>query len=1374
MANQDHATKVPRGNGNETMELAGPSTIGSRPQEREQQLQQPSISTASALLPNVPITQSIRMPISPPTPAPSPRPHAGQRGQLFQLGYRSSSSASGAPSVGAGEVGASSTAGDIHTSSTNSISDPDHTVYSDLDQDDLDGMVPSMHPELLGNLASPTSWPPDPQALTRAATALLPTLSSSARVTLLSDLLLLLSSSELAQISSFVSSRLRIDFLSALPIEISLHILSFIDDPLTLARASQVNRFWRSLVNDEHTWEAMCLKYRYRYRRPSTVYPREAGSHSQNNSVGPSTTSNADLLASLYRRYRERGLDPSNARDELRTLHDLFLAKQSANSNALGTTTAASGSSSAGPSSSSGVTTSLMEMSNADLRFYEQLEQIVQEESRARYGLGQGAAHELVLERQVEQSVEQSTASGTVLGSSNVGTSSGRAGWLSAGPASSLFPRAAAVARSRLSPLTGVGANATFDSSRSHLGSPTNQSVASSRTSGLGLPWGLSDLISLPTALGVGGSISHSLGLAFSRDESTHTNASAEIPSPNAATLFTEPRSTRFSSDHLRSRSGLSPGHPSARSPALTGSPGATTAPGSMHGSPAVTPRAARFAGIPLSEGNRPLANFEDSQTFSYKAHFKRNYLTESNWHRGGRLLTHHISTESGSVCTCLAMDQRWLVIGMANGKIHLFEARTGLFKRTLQGRHDSGVWCLALVSRTKGARKQKSKQSEKASSRGASDRKGKGRADCQSRGSHGSAYSFQEAGVDGNQEYLTLKKDLRLVRHDPRLTARVNGTKKHKTGKSDASGAPPGPNMDDQTLMWFHRARQALNSRLHQNRNGAVKANHSHEDAAAVRSQADFCESSASQQRGTTGGLPRDIVEAGSDFLAESLLNEAKQSQGVEERQHFAQHIDSLKTQIDQIRQNHGITGYRRTLRPAMRLGASSADDTEMSEASVDVGHADLDAVMAAIDAQDEERAESTESDFDDGDSEGEYEGFSMGVGGTAHGFGTLCSSTGGFGNGDTLLVSGGCDRELKVWDLETGELKFKLRGHHSTVRCLRVLEGRPIAISGGRDATVRVWDIETGKEIRVLAGHQNSVRCMEVAGNRVATGSYDCTCRIWDVNTGECLHVLRGHYNQIYCIGFDGNKVATGSLDSTVRVWSAETGEPLALLQGHTALVGQLQLTNNMLISGGSDGRIIAYSLDPNHSRNVAPNAKSGQSTAIGQISGFRGRSSANSSGNASSAAATARNSFTLLYAICAHDNSVSCLQFDEHFILTGGNDGTVRLWNLYDGSFVRELVKPTAGIWKLAFRNDKVVWVAKQDDESLSLGVVDFKPVETKAGQGDRGGDAHEARAIPLDSPYDALPSRPEDFGPQMPVDSGIGASRARRVVRRVFDR
>lgn len=75
--------------------------------------------------------------------------------------------------------------------------------------------------------------------------------------------------SQLTYLNNLIAPRLKIDFLKELPIEISLHILTFIDDPKTLARAATVSTLWNSLLKDEATWKSLCMKHQYRRRNSS-------------------------------------------------------------------------------------------------------------------------------------------------------------------------------------------------------------------------------------------------------------------------------------------------------------------------------------------------------------------------------------------------------------------------------------------------------------------------------------------------------------------------------------------------------------------------------------------------------------------------------------------------------------------------------------------------------------------------------------------------------------------------------------------------------------------------------------------------------------------------------------------------------------------------------------------------------------------------------------------------------------------------------------------------------------------------------------------------------------------------------------------------
>ncbi|KAL1955861.1 hypothetical protein VTO42DRAFT_8019 [Malbranchea cinnamomea] len=262
-------------------------------------------------------------------------------------------------------------------------------------------------------------------------------------------------------------------------------------------------------------------------------------------------------------------------------------------------------------------------------------------------------------------------------------------------------------------------------------------------------------------------------------------------------------------------------------------------------------------------------------------------------------------------------------------------------------------------------------------------------------------------------------------------------------------------------------------------------------------------------------------------------------------------------------------------------------------------------------------------------------------------------------------ILVSGGCDRDVRVWDIETGQCKHRLRGHTSTVRCLKMVNAST-AISGSRDGTLRIWDIEMGRLKRTLSGHSASVRCLEVHGDLVVSGSYDTTAKLWSISQERCLRTMSGHFSQIYAVAFDGKRIATGSLDTSVRIWDPATGNCQAILQGHTSLVGQLQMKGNTLVTGGSDGSIRVWSLEK----------------------------------------------FAPIHRLAAHDNSITSLQFDGHRIMSGGSDGRVRIWDAATGQPVRELGQPAESVWRVGFEAERAVIMATRQGRMV-MEVWSFAP-------------------------------------------------------------
>jgi hypothetical protein len=186
-------------------------------------------------------------------------------------------------------------------------------------------------------------------------------------------------------------------------------------------------------------------------------------------------------------------------------------------------------------------------------------------------------------------------------------------------------------------------------------------------------------------------------------------------------------------------------------------------------------------------------------------------------------------------------------------------------------------------------------------------------------------------------------------------------------------------------------------------------------------------------------------------------------------------------------------------------------------------------------------------------------------------------------------LLVTGGRDGGVRLWDPLTGKETATTRGHKGTVVAVAVAaDGKTVASAGG-DKTIKLWDTETGMEQVTLTGHTGGVYAVALNpdGTLVASGGWDRTVRLWDANTGTEKRVLRGHTLDVWSAAFspDGTLLATASEDRTVRLWDVATGTLRATFAGHEATVYTVAFAHDgkLLASGSRDGTVRVWAVEP-----------------------------------------------------------------------------------------------------------------------------------------------------------------------------------------------
>merc|ERR1712083_71366 len=161
--------------------------------------------------------------------------------------------------------------------------------------------------------------------------------------------------------------------------------------------------------------------------------------------------------------------------------------------------------------------------------------------------------------------------------------------------------------------------------------------------------------------------------------------------------------------------------------------------------------------------------------------------------------------------------------------------------------------------------------------------------------------------------------------------------------------------------------------------------------------------------------------------------------------------------------------------------------------------------------------------------------------------------------------IVSGSRDKTIKVWDMNTFDLKHNLVGHNSYVNAVTVSPDGSLCASGGKDGLAMLWDLNEGKKLSSLDA-KGEIHALCFSPNRYwLCGAVGEAIKIWDLETKGEVGILttaqfkaeaaeetggkkrrkKGLPVLCTCMAWshDGKTLFAGYTDNKVRVWSLIT---------------------------------------------------------------------------------------------------------------------------------------------------------------------------------------------------------------------------------------
>ncbi|OFV81074.1 MAG: hypothetical protein A2Y78_15845 [Acidobacteria bacterium RBG_13_68_16] len=213
-----------------------------------------------------------------------------------------------------------------------------------------------------------------------------------------------------------------------------------------------------------------------------------------------------------------------------------------------------------------------------------------------------------------------------------------------------------------------------------------------------------------------------------------------------------------------------------------------------------------------------------------------------------------------------------------------------------------------------------------------------------------------------------------------------------------------------------------------------------------------------------------------------------------------------------------------------------------------------------------------------------------------------------------DSLLVAGGTDGSIQLWELATrtkvGTLRNRVHmrtGHGSLTTCLAFSEDGSLLASGHLDGAIYLWEVATGLELDVRLGHDGAVGgiAFPPGGATLISAGADATIKFWELpalRAGDARRTLRRQPDAVTCMTLAGMGalVVTGHVGRTIRVHEIASQRLAATLHGHHAAPNALASSpmGDLVASGARDGGVRIHHVESReqrgfhqeHSRSVA----------------------------------------------------------------------------------------------------------------------------------------------------------------------------------------
>jgi len=277
--------------------------------------------------------------------------------------------------------------------------------------------------------------------------------------------------------------------------------------------------------------------------------------------------------------------------------------------------------------------------------------------------------------------------------------------------------------------------------------------------------------------------------------------------------------------------------------------------------------------------------------------------------------------------------------------------------------------------------------------------------------------------------------------------------------------------------------------------------------------------------------------------------------------------------------------------------------------------------------------------------------------------------------------MASGGMDETARVWSLEDGSERHRLTHQYVVQKVLWSAAGNLLTVGG--DGTARLWNVGTGAELSRMfdPGYLHDA-ALSADGSRAITASWDGSTRIWVLTGGGGATLQLPHEEARNADGSpDGKWIASVGTTDFVQLWSLPEGKPVARFP-HAPFPSSARFSpdSTRLVTSGWDGLVRIWDVNSRQElgafqhRGRVVDARFSPDGRVIATAGFEDGTAALIDGQSGTELFRLQHEGVVPKLRMAPGVRTIAFSPDGKLLATGGQDGTVRLWQVDTGREVQ----------------------------------------------------------------------------------------------------